>query len=262
MALVETAHGKVDVERMGAGRDLVLLHSLLTDRSAFAAVAPALARERRVWLVNLPGYGASAPGGATVDAYADAVAATIEALGLPRQTDVLGNGLGGFVATALALRHGDRLDRLVLVDCLAGFPEVGKEPLRALARTVRAQGMGAALDAAVRRMFPPSYIAAHPEVVEERKRALLRMDPATFSALCLALAEVEHAPHLARIRNRTLVLAGELDATTAPELARKLAEGIPGARFAIVPGCGHCPQIERPDAFVAAVEEFLSAPPS
>jgi 3-oxoadipate enol-lactonase len=260
MALVETRHGKVDVERAGSGRDLVLLHSLLTDRSAFDAVAPALARERRVWRVNLPGYGASTPGGTTIEDQADRVAALLEALRLPRETDVLGNGLGGFVAAALAARRGDRLDRLVLVDCLAAFPEAGKEPLRALARTVRAEGMGGALDAAVRRMFPPRYIEASPEVVEARKEALRRMDPGTFSTLCLALTEVDLAPHLARIENRALVLAGELDATTAPELVRKLADGIPGARFEVVPGCGHCPQIERPEAFLAVVQAFLRAP--
>lgn len=259
MALVETKHGKVDVERVGAGRDLVLLHSLLTDRSAFAAVAPALARERRLWLVNLPGYGASTPGGSTIEDQADRVAAALEALGLPRETDVLGNGLGGFVAAALAVRHGERFDRLVLVDCLASFPEAGREPLRALARTVREKGMGAALDTAVRRMFPPSYIESHPEVVEERKEALRRMDPGTFSTLCLALTRVELAPHLGSIRNRTLVMVGELDATTAPGLVRKLAEGVAGARFEIVRGCGHCPQIEKPEAFVDVVRGFLAA---
>ncbi len=262
MALVQTRQGVVDVESQGAGRDLVLLHSLLADRSAFDRVAPALARTRRVWRVNLPGYGRSSPVGATVEEYADAVAGTLDALGLPRDADVLGNGLGGFVAAALAIRHGERLDRLVLVDCLSGFPDAGKEPLRALARNVRENGMAGALDAGVRRMFPPAYIEAHPDVVEERKEALRRMDPGTFSALCLALAAVDLAPRLPDIRNRTLVLAGELDATTAPHLVRELASGIAGARFEIVAGCGHCPQIERPDAFLALVEEFLERKPS
>ena len=53
----------LDVVQMGRGRDLVLLHSLLSDRTAFDRIAPRLAAERRVWLVNLPGFGASAPAG-------------------------------------------------------------------------------------------------------------------------------------------------------------------------------------------------------
>ena len=57
----------------------------------------------------------------------------------------------------------------------------------------------------------------------------------------------------------TLVMAGSEDATTPPALARELAARIPGAKFRQLDGCGHCPQIENPALFVAAVEEFLSA---
>jgi pimeloyl-ACP methyl ester carboxylesterase len=62
---------------------------------------------------------------------------------------------------------------------------------------------------------------------------------------------------LAAIRNPTLVMAGSEDATTPAALARELAAGIPGAKFVELKGCGHCPQIEDPDAFVAALEGFL-----
>jgi pimeloyl-ACP methyl ester carboxylesterase len=53
-------------------------------------------------------------------------------------------------------------------------------------------------------------------------------------------------------------MAGSEDATTPPALARELAAGIPGARFQEIRGCGHCPQIEGPAAFVEAIDGFLS----
>src|SRR2546421_9059191 len=101
MPVVNVKRASVEVESLGAGRDLVLLHSLLAERSAFDRVAPLLARKRRVWLVSLPGYGASSPAGTQVEHYADRIADLLEALGLPPQTDVLGNGFGGFIAVAL-----------------------------------------------------------------------------------------------------------------------------------------------------------------
>lgn len=52
-------------------------------------------------------------------------------------------------------------------------------------------------------------------------------------------------------------MAGALDQTTPPSLARELAAKISGARFLEIPGCGHCPQIEQPQAFVDAVNGFL-----
>jgi 3-oxoadipate enol-lactonase len=237
---------------------LVLLHSLLTDRGAYDLVRGPLARRHRLTLINLPGYGQSAPGGTSVEDYADRVAATVTALQLPRETDVLGNGLGGFVAIALALRHGALFDRLVVVDALAGFPEPGKAPLRGLAQAVQEAGMQAALDPAIRRMFNPPYIERHPKVVEERKQVLMRMNAETFSKLCLALTHVEFAPRLASIRNPTLVMVGAQDQTTAPPLVRELADGIPGARYLEIAESGHCPQFEQPTAFITAPEGFLA----
>ena len=61
MKRVAAGETGLDVVQAGAGRDLVLLHSLLTDRSAFDGVVPDLARNRRLTLVNLPGYGGSPP---------------------------------------------------------------------------------------------------------------------------------------------------------------------------------------------------------
>src|SRR5216683_369995 len=95
-------------------RGLVLLHSLLSDRTAFDRIAPRLALERRLWLVNLPGFGASAPAGPGLEDFADRIASELPKLGLSAKADLLGNGFGGFVSVALAVRHARLFDRLVL----------------------------------------------------------------------------------------------------------------------------------------------------
>jgi 3-oxoadipate enol-lactonase len=254
MALIEG----VDVEHRGSGSDLVILHSLLADRSAFDRAAPVLAKKRRVWLVNLPGYGASTSAGASVEDYADRIAAFLKSAKLAGAADLLGNGFGGFIAVALAARHGALVRRLIAAPALAVFPEPAKQPLRGLAERVAKEGMSGALDVAIRRMFPERFIAANPSVVEERKQALIKADPACFRAACLALAALDLSPVLKNIRNETLVMAGSEDATTPPALARELAAKIPRAKFRQLDGCGHCPQIENPELFVQAVEAFLS----
>jgi 3-oxoadipate enol-lactonase len=257
VAIIKVNAANADVAHAGAGRDLVLLHSLLADRSAFDRVVPALAKHCRLWLVNLPGYGASTAAGASVEDYADHIAALLRVLKLPPQADVLGNGLGGFIAVALACRHGDLFEHLIVADSLATFPPAGKEPLRMMAERVRQQGMSAILDAAINRMFPQPFIAMHPDIVAERKAALAQADPECFSVACTALAQVDLEPLLGSIRNPTLVMAGALDAATPAMLARRLADSIPGAKFLEIPDCGHCPQLEKPAIFVNTVEEFL-----
>jgi 3-oxoadipate enol-lactonase len=257
MTIAKVDGAAVDFVQAGAGRDLVLLHSLLSDRSAFDRVVPLLSKTRRLTLVNLPGYGGSSPAGPDIEDCADRLAALFVALKLPQKTDILGNGFGGFITVALATRHGGRYDRLIVADALAAFPEAAKAPLRGLADRVAQEGMAGALDIAIRRMFPETFIAANPQIVAERKRALAGADAVSFRTACLALAKLDFAPVLAGIRNPTLVMAGALDQTTPPALARALAEKVPGAKFLEIPGCGHCPQIERPEAFVEAVNGFL-----
>ena len=251
---------QVDVVQAGAGRSLLLLHSLLAERSSFDRILPELISRYRVTVPNLPGYGASgalAPP-VSIEDYADWVAEMSAVLQLPPDTAVLGNGLGGFVAVALAARHGSSFGPLIVADALPGFPAEGKAPLRALAARVGEQGMAGALDIAIRRMFPERYIASHPAVIEERKRALATADPTAFGRACLALAELDLAPRLATIANRTLVIVGAEDRTTPPAIARELADAIPAARYMEIPDCGHCPQLEKPQELAALVNRFLS----
>ncbi|MGH6902445.1 MAG: alpha/beta fold hydrolase, partial [Geminicoccaceae bacterium] len=165
----------------------------------------------------------SAPGGPAIGDHADAVAATFDDLALPPETDVLGNGLGGFDALAHALRHGRRFGRMVLVGSAIAFPEAGRATFRALADKVEQGGMAAVVDAAMRRMFPEPFIAANPEVVAEREAAFLRIDPNVFAAACRALAALDLGEELARIRNPTLIVVGVEDQATPPALGRALA---------------------------------------
>lgn len=237
-----------------SARDLVLLHSLLTDRGAFDPVKDALAKDFRLHIPDLPGYGACpSRGEASIEAYADRLAPDI-----PAGAAVLGNGFGGFVAVMLAIRHGAKLSALIAAPALAGFPLPAREPFRTMAAKVREGGMAAVLDAAIERMFPPAFAASHPEIVAERKQALAKADPQAFARACLALAQLDLARALPQINCRSLVMAGELDQTTPAALARQLAAGIAGAKFQELKGCGHCPQIEAPQAFLAAVRGFLS----
>src|SRR5437773_1259839 len=106
---------RVEYDQHGAGAPLLLIHSLLTELTVFDVVLPRLARQRRVTRINLPGFGASTPIELTsVGNHADHVARAMEALELPRDTAVFGNGFGAFVALELAVRHGARFGRLIV----------------------------------------------------------------------------------------------------------------------------------------------------
>lgn len=258
MARVEVPGGIVDVESTGSGPDLVLLHSLLIDRSAFDRVLPALSRSRRVHRVALPGFDGSTPVEPSIEAYADRIAVALRAMRMGPSTAIAGNGFGGFIAVALAARHGPLVERLLVIDAAAGFPEAGKTAFRVMAEKVASGGMDAVVDIAARRVFHDAYLAAHPEAFDERRAVLRRFDPAAFVGACHALERLDLTAVLSRIAVPTMVLVGELDAATPVPLARALAEAIGGAEFVMLRGCGHCPPLEQPDTFLSAVARFLA----
>jgi 3-oxoadipate enol-lactonase len=247
----------LDVVTTGQGRDLVLLHSLLSDRTAFDRVVPRLAAERRVWLVNLPGFGASAPAGPGLREMADRIARELPRLGLSQPADLLGNGFGGFVSVELAVSHGTLFDRLVLVDTGAAIPPEGKGAFATMAERVETGGMEAVLAIALQRMFPDDFLAAHPAIADERRATLRAANPRHFAAACRALATFDRRAELASIRNPSLVVVGLRDTATPPALSYALAKAIPGATLVELSHCGHSPHIQDPEGFLRAIGPFL-----
>ncbi len=256
---LHSVDGRITAARSGQGRDLVILHSLLTDRHAFDPVLPDLASQFRVTLINLPGFHGSQPVDGTITEMVSFVQRAFDEFGITRDTVLMGNGYGGTLALAFAIAHPDRVGKLILADVAPGFPEAGKQAFRVMSEKVAAGGLGSIVDIAANRVFHQAYLAQHPQAIEERRAVLLKIDPVAFRAACEILVAANLVPDLPQVRTPTLVVYGELDQATPPALNTVIASKIPGARATELKGCGHCPPLEQPREFLAAIEEFLSA---
>ena len=250
-------HGALTAVRTGEGRDLVVLHSLLADRHAFDPVLPALAAKHRVTLINLPGFDGSQPTMlALMDAYVAAIEDGFDEFDIGADAVLIGNGFGGTVALAFAIAHPERISKLVLSDAAACFPPEGRQAFAVMAQKVADSGLGAVAEIAARRVHSPAYLKAHPEAIEVRKKVLLSIEPKAFHAACKILQETDLTPLLHHLRVPMLVVCGELDQATPPALNKAIVEKVAGSRYVELPGCGHCPPLEQPDAFLAAIKEF------
>lgn len=243
----------------GQGRPLVLLHSLLADRTSFDRVAGTLAATHQVIALDLPGFGASDFVDGGLDAVADRVAAAIAALQLPEQPMLLGNGYGGFVALNTVIRHPELAERVVLADCGAAFNEPGRAAFHGMAAAAEKGGLAAIADVAMRRLFAPEYQALHPELIAQRKERFLALAPRTFRSACLALAGLDLRDRLSSVKVPVLVLVGEADEATPPPMSKELAAGLPNAQLKILAGCAHVPQLQAPQLFLDAIAEFIGA---
>jgi len=250
-------HGALTAVRAGKGRDLVMLHSLLADRHAFDPVLEQLAAKFRVTLINLPGFhGSQPPVLALMDAYVAMIEDGFDEFGIGNEAMLLGNGFGGTVALAFAIAHPERIAKLVISDAAACFPPEGRQAFAVMADKVAEGGLGAVAEIAAKRVHSPAYLQAHPEAVEQRKEVLLGIDPKAFQDACRVLQETDLTPLLHHLRVPTLVIAGELDQATPPELNKVIVQKVAGAKYVELAGCGHCPPLEQPDAFLNAIAEF------
>lgn len=252
----------IEGERGGKPVPLVLLHSLLTDSSAYRPLAKALGPAFAPVAPILPGFPGGGPAVSGIEAVADCVARDLAARGVRGPFHLLGNGYGGFVALALAQRHGKRIDRLILLDAAAAFPLPAKNAFRQMREDVARGGMSAAADVAMARVFPENFRNANPATVAGCRKVFEAFDAGHFAINCQNLIDVDLRSGLGAVDNPAFVLVGTEDQATPPALARELAAAIPDARYQELPGLGHAPHLQAPDRVASLLLDFLSTNPA
>lgn len=258
---IDGMKGAIGFSEKGEGPALILMHSLLADAASFARIEEALARDFRVITLDLPGFGASEPVGGGLADFADWAADAIRLIAPGPAPVVLGNGFGAFIALSLAIRHPTLASRLVLASCGAAFSPEGRAAFRAMAAAAATKGLQVISDVAMRRLFAPAFQDANPELMAERRTAFLRTDATVFQAACEALATLDVHAEAARVSLPVLVVAGAEDEATPPAMGRELAALMPDARFVLLDGCAHVPQLQMPGVFLDAIGDFIGARP-
>jgi 3-oxoadipate enol-lactonase len=259
---------------IGSGDPILYIHGFPVDGSMWEDAARLVHDQRPGWMhiiPDLPGFGRTpAREGLTIGQCADALAGVLgegtEARGgggteggwsdAGRGAVVVGLSMGGVVALDLFRRHRGLVRALVLCDCRAEpeTPEgaAHRDEVARLAERGPA-GVAEVVDGMLPKVFAPGFAGAG------RWRAVMAASsPAGVAAMARALAaRPDSRPLLGGIDVPTLVLVGEMDEITPPEQMRAMHQAIPGSRFAVVPGSGHVPPVERPGAFAAELAAFL-----
>jgi pimeloyl-ACP methyl ester carboxylesterase len=223
-----------------------------------------LAHHYRVVVFDLPGTGYSEPGppGApTIDSWADETAGLVESLGLLTPA-VLGWGLGGDVALALAERHPGLAASLILADTSAGGPSATR-PAAAVQRRLSSPWATAASLAAD--MFGPGGVAANATAKLGWLAAVTAAVPDDLTQSCVAnetaLADSvwlssSLSAGAAGVNVPTLVVYGTADALYPPSGSSALVGMITGAQSLSIAGSGYAAMYEQPSVFITALEQF------
>jgi 3-oxoadipate enol-lactonase len=237
---------------------LLLSNSLGSTTAMWDRQTPVLAERWHVVRYDHRGHGRSpVPPGpyALADLGADALA-LLDRLEAER-VHWCGLSLGGMVGMWLALNAPERIDRLVLCCTSAklGPPSMWAER----AATVRAHGVEAIADAGIGRWLTEGFIAREPRITAE-VRAMLAATPAEgYAGCCAAIEHMDLLDRLGEIRAPTLVVAAAQDPATPPEHGERIANAVPGARFALLEDAAHLAAVEQPDAVTDLIAGHLLA---
>jgi 2-succinyl-6-hydroxy-2,4-cyclohexadiene-1-carboxylate synthase len=244
----------------GGGAPLVLLHGMTGAGTAFDHLRETLGARFRVIAPDLPGHGDSQE----ATGWEDALEELRDAL--PREPFFLaGYSMGARLALAFALRHPASVRAVVL--------ESGSPGIEDPAERDRRRAEDAQLAALVLREGVAAFVARweeHPTLSGLRnlpgplasalRERRLRSSAAGLASALRHLGAGAQPPlwnELPGLRTKALLLAGEGDAKFS-DVARRMAEGIAGARLRLLPGCGHSPHLEAPARYAEALAGFFT----
>src|SRR5215203_7230980 len=246
---------------LGEGDPLVLLHAFPLNGRMFESQMTAFSGGYRVVAPDYPGFGRSprTPAQPDVRYYAEAVRRLLDRLGIERV--VLGGvSMGGYVAFGCLQLFPERVSGLILSNTR---PEPDSEEMREnrknMARRVAEEGVEVLIELQMERLLARDTLENDAAVVEKVRAMILESTP---NGIVAALGAMRDRPDstslLAEIDVPTLVIGGEEDAISSPEVMGAMAEKIPNSRHVTLARAGHLSNLEAPEGFNAALKEFLA----
>ncbi|HEX5595308.1 MAG TPA: alpha/beta hydrolase [Micromonosporaceae bacterium] len=243
---------------------LLLIHGSGASGASWSPMVPALAGHHHVIRVDLPGCGQSPPPPSyDVPVQADRVAAVLDDLGLGRVT-VAGHSSGGYVATALAEQRPDLVGSLALISSGPSPDALLRQPV--LLRVLLSPLLGPLVwarrsDAMIRSGITATF--ARPmdvpdDVVADVRGITYRTFRTVLRRNTAYITERSMPERLAALDVPVLVIFGAADPRWEPSSAHQY-DAVPNARVELLPGVGHVPMLEAPEATNKLLLGFTAA---
>ncbi|MVP01825.1 alpha/beta fold hydrolase [Paenibacillus lutrae] len=257
-----TIHGlQTYYQEQGSGPALLLLHGFPLDHRMWQDQIDYFKTTHRVIAPDLRGLGQSDPHKdlITLDHLADELLLLLDQLQVEKAV-LAGFSMGGYVAFSLMRKAPQRFAGLVLANTRPDAdPLEGQINRMKMAASLLEKGTHAAADSMIPKLLTEETLASRPSLAEELNQQILDMDALGLVHATLAMAfRKDSTELLAEIEVPTLVIAGEKDTITTPELMRTMASQLPQAEYVQIEGAAHLTTRENPQAFNQHLEQFLN----
>lgn len=244
----------------GEGPWVTMSHSLACNISMWDEQAALLvAKGYRVLRFDTRGHGRSPapPGAYTLEALADDVHELFAALGITR-THWVGLSMGGMIGETYALKYPGVFASMVLADTTSKRPPGADQMWGERIRIAQEQGMEALVESTLARWFTEPYRKTRPDVMARIGSDIRATPVAGFAGCCHAISKVDLVDRLPEISCPVLIMVGEHDHGTPPDMARQIHANLPGSQLLVIPSAAHLSNIEQPEIFNRALLDFLA----
>jgi 3-oxoadipate enol-lactonase len=236
----------------GEATPIVFLHGVGSDKSVWHPQLEHFGRCRQAVAFDYPGYGDSDPAreGTSRDDYALAILSAMQGLGIER-AHICGLSLGGVVAIAMHHAAHNCCASLILADTFAVHPQGRAIYDRSITASTNLRSMAEARVDVL--LAQPAAAEVRSQVVE----TMSRLDPESYRTGAEAVWLADQRDRAHAIQVPALILVGDQDAVTPPELSNELAGLIPHARMQVIADAGHLTNLEKAEEFNQIVDHFL-----
>jgi 3-oxoadipate enol-lactonase len=258
---IGTGHIAVQVTGEKNAPPVLLSHSILSSGDMWAEQAALLTRRGlRVICADTRGHGkSSAPQGPYEmdDLVADAVA-VLDALDIER-VHLVGLSLGGMMGFGLGILHPERVASLVLCDARADAPPAFAAPWDERIRIASSEGCAALAVSTTERWFGKPFVDAHSQIATRFREGAGATSVEGFVGCARAIQGLDYLSRVGLITAPTTLIVGANDGPL-PQAMADIQKQISGAMLEVIPGAGHLPNIDQPEAFNAALLRHFFGP--
>tara|TARA_B100000586_G_C20090107_1_gene419672 strand:+ start:669 stop:1436 length:768 start_codon:yes stop_codon:yes gene_type:complete len=246
----------------GDGPVVVLVHGMGLNLDMWQGQLAPLARKFKMLRYDLLGHGRSQahPGPYEMVDFVDQLERLLDHLSIER-CRLVGFSLGGLIVQAFTIACPTRVCRLAVLN--AGYDRSDKDRAGMIERLriARQDGHGTTVEMALERWFTEKFATDHPEIIDQVRHWMHSNDRNIYPEIyrVLAFGDQALASEIPKIRCPTLVMTCSDDVGSPPDMARRMAQAIPGAELAIVPELRHMGLMEAPSAINEILISFLAA---
>lgn len=247
---------RVDGKR---GPWVTFVTGIANDTTMWDGQVPVLERDFRVLRYDLRGQGGSEATRPpyTLSLLVQDLLRLWEQLGV-KKSHLVGLGLGGAIAQAMAIEHGERVISLMPCCCRAQMVPDFAVLWHGLLEKVEANGVESIVEQTAQRWFSDEFKAAHPDVLEGVRKMIARTSRDGYVGCVQAFLGLSLESSLGKIGVPTHYVSGADDKLGGPPaLMERLSRQVPGARHSSVPNAAHIANIQNPGGFNLVLSEFL-----